>query len=208
MISTRLQVLCSLILLALHGAGCKSSTKIFSQSDPNVQLTQYTTFAWKLDDVPPIKNKKFDTELFQKNLAFLVNQTLEEKGYLTNVARPDAFLVYKLAVEDKEKVVQESTNNYYPYGMMPYSSMGFYNPWAFSPWANPWMFNNMGPSRTYKVKYEEESISVGIIDAQTDQMVWQGFMVIDVDNPAELAEKLPTLIKKLYKDYPAIQGAK
>jgi len=177
---------------------CKA--KVGSTIDKSVSFDQYQTFAWEINPVPPIKYTLYDTDIFQKNLLFFTTKILQKKGLTPSDKNPDMILKYRIIVEDKKKVVADNnlqnTNPYYyrgGYGFYPYPYGGYGGGYGGYP-----------SNTSYRVvKYKEGSLLIDVIDNKEKRLIWQGYIIEELDTPDALDKMLEGYLKRMFQKYPS-----
>ena len=111
-----------------------------------------------------------------------VSKQLELKG-LVGSNTPD------LIINVKANHKQVTDVQFYPYG--------------YFGWWNPWMF---GFGRTWTSSYNCGSLTIDIIDAKTQKLVWQGIGDgISVDSPKKKQKEIPQVVTEIMAKYPPVK---
>ena len=183
----------SIILFAGFGlllAGCTATAHI--EKDEAVNFSQYKTFAWldESEDSGSIKKNS----LQETNLRQAVNAELSKSNWNEEKKKPDVILKHDVLVE---KTTKESSNPVYSQGY----TRRYYNPYTrrfnFIFFPSQFMGYN---SNEYQTR--EGTLTITMIDAKTDRVVWQGWTTNEVSNKnltsKEIQDNSITVIRKTY----------
>jgi hypothetical protein len=186
-----------LLLLSLGiWLGSCTSSKIYTDKDPQSNLTQYHTFKFTDGDTQLKTNPLYSSSLLENSIHAQIAIELEKRGIVENVEKPDMLVAYHTYTEKKRSAV----NNYYP---MMYGGWG----WSFYPrgfFAFPYSFWN-GYSRSYE--YTEGTLIIDAIDAKTNQLVWRGSISNAIENPNNLHKKAIKAVELIFKKFPVQPGS-
>ena len=76
-------------------------------------------------------------------------------------------------------------------------------PYGYFGWWSPWMF---GFGRTWTSSYNRGSLTIDIIDAKTQKLVWQGIGDgISVDSPKKKQKEIPQVVTEIMAKYPPVK---
>ena len=182
----------SLFVFATVGlllAGCASTAHI--EKDESVNFGNYKTFTW-LDDSNDSGHAKM-SGLQKANLQKAVNTELEKANWKEDEKSPDIILKHDILVE---KSVKERSNPVYSRGF----TRRFYNPYTrrFSYIYYPSQF--MGyDNNEYETR--EGTLTITMIDAKTDKVIWQGWTTGEVDNKNLTSKEIQSGVKSIFKKF-------
>jgi len=177
-------------------AACGTSAHI--QKDDTYNFSGIRSYAWvngtqKTQGVAETHTKS--NSLLDQKVHAKVDEILQANGWALNNRNPDVLLVYDVDVQREERNVSD------PVYSMPMTRY-FYNPYArrYVPVYYPSQF--MGyDNRTQTVR--EGTLTLSMIDANTDKTVWQGWATTDVDgrrmSDKEIASSVKAIMKKIDK---------
>ncbi len=177
----------SLVALVL-AVGCSPSIKVASDYNPEADFNSLHTFAWL--PVPPARtgDPRADSSILAGRVRRATVADLKSKGYreVAPTAKPDFFVHYQAAVDDKVSV--RSTPNYYGY-----------HGWWGAPMA-------MGSSTTVH-QYEMGSLIIDIIDRERDDLIWRGsgqakLQKNDTRTSAERDKAMTEAVTEILKGFP------
>ena len=149
-------------------AGCASMAHI--EKDESVNFDKYKTFAW-VDDND--STKTFLNDIQVSNLQNAVNTQLKKANWQESKTKPDVILKHDVLVE---KAVKETRD--------PVYSRSYTRP-MYNPYTRRWVYvyypsQFLGyDNNAYETK--EGTITITMVDAKTDKVIWQGWTTEEVD---------------------------
>ncbi|WP_038030445.1 DUF4136 domain-containing protein [Thermonema rossianum] len=166
-----------------------SSSRITHSTDraPAVDFSQYQSFV--VVDYYRFRNDKYpvvNSELSRQRMARLITEALEGKGLLpaSEAAAAQLHVKFRMDLQTQQEFQQSFNNNW---GWTGWRSYPFY----------PATVN------TYQRQYEELTLVVDIVDAQSGRLLWQGWAFAEIDKKRK---KLPALqaaiVARLFAEYP------
>lgn len=175
-------------LLAMVLVSCSVSSGV--EVAKGVNFNNYKTFGWAITN-GVTKSGRSDNDIVDNNIKNAVGAELEAKGWVEADSHPDVLLDYNIMVE---KGVRTETDPVYPY---PYSGY-FYSPWRGRRgyFYNPYF---LAGYRTYNVPFTEGTLTVNMIDAKTNKLIWQGWAKGDVANRGITSQQAETDVKSIFK---------
>lgn len=173
-------------------AGCASVAHI--ERDESVNLNNYKSFAWvETKDTATDNEKSKVITLTEQTIRKAVNEELSKEGWKETKSRPDVLLSYDVLVENS---VKESSNPVYSRSQLRY----YFNPYTrrWSPIYYPSQF--LGYDRdAYQTK--EGTVTVTMMDAKTDKMIWQGWTTEEVNSKNLTGKELQNSIKSIFRKF-------
>jgi hypothetical protein len=135
-------------------AACASTPNTFSNKDPSVDFSQYRTYAF----MGKLSTDQENYESLVSNfLKVAVSQQMDRRG-LTYSDNPD--LRVNFYINSKEKIRSRSV-----------PTTGAYYGWR-DPFYDTW--GGYGGYETRVDQYTEGTLHIDVIDARTNQLVWEG----------------------------------
>jgi len=154
-----------LVTVAAVFYGC--STPAYVEKDSNVDLTNYKTYMW-------IDLKVSENDASSRATAFAdvsvhnsVNAELNKWGWQEVTDNPDVLVSYDVLVERNV----ETQND--PVYSQPYSRL-YYNPYTRR-WSSIYYPSQFLGYQQYQVPVKEATITINMMDAETDKKIWQGW---------------------------------
>ena len=173
MISKIWKTLSLSLVLAVHFAAC--SPKVYVQKDDAVNFENYRTFSWVKTE-----GQKGNNELQERKIRKAISAELVKAGWREDARRPDALLTYDVLIERDSREISD------PVYSQPFSRVLF-NPYTrrYTSIYYPSQFVGYSNSR---LQYLEGTLTISMVDAKTDKIVWQGWTT-DVVNTKRLSDK-------------------
>lgn len=180
---TRVRVLgfgvAGIVLVGL--AACASGPKIYTNENPSARFNAYQTYGFP---------KKLGTDsaeyssFLSQYLTTAVSRELDARGY-QRADNPD--LKVNFFVNTKEKIRATQTpaaGGYYGY------RRGYYGAW--------------GSYETRVDQFTEGTLTIDLVDAEADQLVWEGNAVGRVRDEARenLQARIDEVVSSIFADYP------
>lgn len=167
-------------------AGCVSSTHI--EKDNNTNFSKYKSFTWLHGD----QNKLSDhSDLVESKIREAVTKEFEKIGWKETKAKPDVILDYDLLVERSSKSEKE------PVYTQPYSRL-IYNPYTRR-WATIYYPSQFLGYESYEKVIKEGTITISMIDAKTDKVVWQGWTTGEVNGRNITHKEIQKAVASIFK---------
>lgn len=176
--------------LVLTGCSVTSHTETAKGAD----FSRYKTFAWANGNKQATKAN----DIVDDNIKSAVARQLEQKGWKEADGQPDILVDYTVAVQQSRK--RESDPVYsQPYTRYLYTRRGIYSMWY------PSML--MGYN-SYNVPFHEGELTINMIDAKTNKLVWQGWAEGEINRRQISSKEAEAQVKSIFKkfDYPAVRG--
>ena len=182
----------SILSLALGTAiaftSCNSTSHI--EVATGVNFNNYKTFEWANDNGVK-KSGRADNDIVDNNIKNSIKDELEKKGWQETDQESDVLLDYNVIVE---KGVKQETEPVYSY---PYSGY-YYSPWRgrMGYYLNPGFF---GAYHTYNVPIKVGTLTVNMLDAKTNKLIWQGWSKGDVTSRNVTTKEAESDVKSIFK---------
>lgn len=161
-------------------SSCASSYMANFDYDRSVNFRKYATYK-----VEPAKTDKDDpvlnSQLNQKRIEEAVVTEMKKRGYVRKDENADLVIKYRIDVENRQE-------------------MQSYNTWGYGWWGRP---NN-----TYTRNYREARLVINMVDAKTDQLVWQGWSSGEEKNSRKQDQEaaIYNMVNKILAQYPHKAG--
>ena len=176
--SRSLPTVCMVALLAL--AGCTPTMQVSAERDPNADLLAYRSYAWL---AAPPKDPQFSNataDLLDWRVRTAVDTEMRARGY-TRVApeAPDLWARYRIQIRETNV---ESFQDYYWYRLGGGSE---------------------SPQDTFVFGYEEATLIVELLDAQTQQLVWRASVAAPRSKESQ-PERIAQAVALMFDKYPIL----
>lgn len=203
----------ALIIPVLLAAGCIAPAHV--EKDDTADFTHYKTFAWvtsesndkkdhkndkkedKKDDKKENKdNKVRQNDLTDRQVQLAVNKELAKQGWKEDKNNPDVLISYDVLVE---RSTRESANPVYT---RPYSRI-FYNPYLrrYGTIYYPSTFLGYDDNA---VSVREGTLTVTMVDARTDQTVWQGWTTGEVSSRHLTQKEIQNSVRSIFRKFEVV----
>ena len=182
----------SLVVFAGFGlllSGCASTA--FIEKDDSVNFNSYKTFSWLNENEDAAGIKK--NSLQEKNLKNSIQLALSKANWTEVKTNPDIILKHDVLVE---KTVRENSNPVYSQSF----TRRFFNPYTrrFSYIYYPSQF--MGYNNN-QYQTREGTLTITMIDAKTDKVVWQGWTTEEVNNKNLTSKEIEESVKNIFRKF-------
>lgn len=187
-----LKLLSAVTLSGLLLAGCASVAHV--EKDDSVNFSTYHTYTWV--DAKESKNDSAKTkvsDLTERKIKDAVNAELAKTGWRESKHKPDVLISYDVVVD---RGVKEDTDPVYS---MPFTRY-IYNPYNRR-WISiyyPSQF--MGYDRNQR-SVKEGTVTISVIDAQTEKTVWQGWTTDEVNSKNLTSKEIQSAVKSIFRKF-------
>ena len=174
--SKRLLILLSLLVI---GLGC-STISVSYDYDTKADFTSLKTF-----DFMPVPVQSNINTLNVKRFQDAVRNQLESKGYTQTPDNPDFQIAMHLSKKEKTQVIDWGYN---------YTLHG-------RPFTGP----NDGTRRIDVHEYEEGTLILDFVDAQSKELSWKGVAkaeILHYTNPEKRKKRINEAVQKILKNFP------
>ena len=178
-----------LLIAAIVLAGC--GVQSYVEKDPSVDLKNYKTFAWINEKGANQENGKPYKDFKETYLMDLVTKELERNGWQKVKSNADVLIDYDIMIENDTRRESESV---YSRPTVRY----FYNPYTGR------VNSYYSPSRylgenSYTVPYKSGTITINIVDNDSDKLVWQGWAETEVTSKTISRDDMEKIVKSIFK---------
>ena len=176
-------------LAAFLVASCNVTSH--TEASAGVDFSKYKTFAWA-NAGDNGKATRGDNDIVDNNIKNSISEELERKGWREVDKQPDVLLDYTVAV--KKGVTRETEPIYnapfptYLYG----PRRGIYSIWYPS---------TLIGYRTHNIPFHEGELTVNILDAKSNKLIWQGWATGEIDNKNLTSKEATAEVKSIFKKF-------
>jgi hypothetical protein len=171
-------------------------TTAMVQKDNNVDIRKFRTYAWiDASTRDTLTHSSKTNDLMDRKIKESVDRNLMEVGWKQTKKNPDVLLTYDLDVEKEQRKLRTPM----------YSDPGYR--YVYSPYGRRWVpifypSELMGYRNTTET-VQEHTLTLSLIDTDTDKTVWQGWTTVD-NNTRRMSDKeidnnVRAIVKKLDK---------
>ena len=173
-------------------AGCASTAHV--EKDDTVNLKDYKTFAWLDKDGEGSHDKNRKDDLAEVKIKEAVNNELAKSAGWKEVKHsPDVILTYDVLVERGSK---ESSSPVYS---RPFSRL-YYNPYSRRYVTVYYPSQFIGYEREERAT-REGTVTISMIDAKTDKVVWQGWTTDEVNSKNLTSREIQYAVRSIFKKF-------
>ncbi|HTF27260.1 MAG TPA: DUF4136 domain-containing protein [Flavitalea sp.] len=178
--------LATITALILSGCGTASHVEVAQ----GINFNNYKTFGWANDNGMK-KSGRADNDIIDNNIKNSVSTQLEKKRWQETDQKPDVLLDYNVTVH---KGVKRESEPVYSY---PYTGY-FYSPWRhrMAYYYNPGFFRGY---HSYNVPFKEGTLTVNMIDANNNKLIWQGCATGDITSRSITSKEAQTDVKSIFR---------
>lgn len=178
-----------IVIAAVVLAGC--GVQAYVEKDPAVDLKNYKTFAWINDKGTKNENGKPYKDFNETYMMDLVTKELERNGWQKAKSNPDILIDYDIMIENETRresdaVYSRPTVRYF-YNRYTGRINSFYYPSRY-----------LGEN-SYTVPYKSGTITINIVDNESDKLVWQGWAETEVTRKNISREDMEKIVKSIFK---------
>ena len=166
---------------------CGTSAHI--EKDETANFKNYKTYTW----IDKENKDKVRNEIAAQNLKSFVNDELQKNGFREVKNNPDLLLSYDLLVE---KSVKEQSDPVYS---RPYSRV-YYNPYTRRYGTIYYPSQFLGYD-SYSTPVKEGTVSISMVDANTDKTVWQGWKTDELNSNQFSSKEVQKNVRSIFKKF-------
>ena len=151
-------------------------------------FSQYRTYSW-LPPVDSLSKNYLNNDIAKSNILHAANQELAALGMQYAKDNPDILFRYITIVNNKSRMVYSPS---YGWG-------------GWGPWGMGWGWGMGYGGYSYPVgheKYRYAHLIIEAVDRRTNSVVWQARGSSEVKSPERTINKLPEIVKGIFKQYP------
>lgn len=160
------------------------------EKDQSVNFNNYKTFAWLHGDKGKLENQ---SDLIESKVREDVTAELQKTGWRQVKTKPDLILDYDLLVERTSKERSDAVYS------QPYSRLIF-NPYTRR-YATIYYPSQFLGYESYEQLIKEGTITITMIDAKTDKVVWQGWTTEEVNNRNLTSREIQNAVRSIFKKF-------
>lgn len=161
------------------------------EKDNTVNFSQYKTFDWV--DAQKDSTTQRISDITEQNIRSAVNTELAKKGWRENKNNPDVLLTYDVSVET---AVREQSNPVYTRSYTRY----YYNPYTRR-WNSIYYPSQFAGYEHQRYQIREGTITISIVDTQTDKTVWQGWTTDALNSRNLTNREIQKFVKSIFRKF-------
>jgi hypothetical protein len=158
------------------------------EKDENANFSKYKSFAWLHGDDRKMDNQ---SDLVETKIRNAVTNEFEKIGWKQVKNKPDVLLDYDLLVDRTTKEQKE------PVYSQPYSRL-IYNPYTRR-YATIYYPSQFLGYESYEKVIKEGTITITMLDAKTDKVVWQGWTTGEINGHNLTSKEIQKAVASIFK---------
>lgn len=173
--------------------GCASVAHV--EKDDSVNFSKYKTYAWveTTEEQKADSTKTKPSQLALQNIHNAVSRELAKAGWREVKNNPDLLLSSDVLVE---KSMKEQNDPVYT---QPYTRV-FYNPYTRRYASIYYPSEFLGYDRN-QYTVPEATVTITMLDAKTDKMVWQGWTTDEVNSKNLTSKEIQNTVKSIFRKF-------
>jgi hypothetical protein len=184
-----LSILTLAIATSFAFTSCSPTTHV--EVAQGVNFSNYKTFGWADDSLN--KSDRSNNDIVDNNIKNSIAAELEKKGWQESDQRPDVLVDYNVVVEKKVSRVSDPVYSY-PYTGYYFNSWGHRRGYYY----NPGFFRSY---YTYNVPFKVGTLTVNMLDAKANKLIWQGSAQGDVSSKNVTTQEAKTDVKSIFNKF-------
>ena len=177
------------VISAFWFTSCSVSTHV--ETAAGVNFNNYKTFGWVTSNGEKTGDRA-DNDVVDNNIKNDISKQLENKGWKETNQNPDVELDYNVIVQKKISHVTEPVYNY------PYTH--YYYGWRHRMGYIYYPYDLMG-YHTYNVPFRQGTLTVNMLDAKTNKLIWQGSAKADVNSKNVTTQEMQHDVTSIFKKF-------
>ena len=171
---------------------CSCSTPAYVEKDTGTNLSDYQTYMWV--DVQASENDVSSraTSFADISVHNSVNEELQRWGWREVNENPDVLVGYDVLVERNVETQSDAVYS------QPYSRL-YYNRYTRR-WSTIYYPSQFLGYQQYQVPVREATISITMMDADTDKKIWQGWTTERLGNSGITDLNVKKSIRNIFKE--------
>lgn len=178
-----LSIITAPIVAVFLFAGCASTARV--EKDETVDFSKIKSYKW-VDEQPK--------DLLVRNLHAAVDAKLEEADWTVDNQSPDVLLMHEMQVD--KKLEERNT----PVYSQSYTRR-YYNPYR-KQWVSVYYPSRLVGYDNDQYQVNEGTITLTMIDAKTDKVIWQAWNTDEVDTKKVTSKEIQSAVKSIFKKFP------
>jgi hypothetical protein len=174
-------------------ASCSPSAHI--EKDDTTDFSRFKTYAWVEKDDKG-KPSTGPSSLIEQKIKQAVNQELAKTaGWKETNKNPDVLLSYDVLVE---RSVKNQSDPVYSRSF----TRTYYNPYSRR-FVNVWYPSQFMGYDNYDVPVREGTVTISMIDADSDKTIWQGWSTSEIDSRKMSSKEIQSSVKAILRKFNA-----
>lgn len=160
---------------------------------PDVSLSKYKTYSWVDARAAKTENGSSPADFAKLSVQNEVNEQMQKKGWRLVNNNPDVLLSYDVLVE---RSVERQNDPVYSQPFVRY----YYNPY-FRRWGTIYYPSRFVGYDSYNVPVREATLTLSMMDANSDKKVWQGWTTQQVNSRLMSKSEIRSGVRSIFKKF-------
>jgi hypothetical protein len=180
-----------LALPLLFLGACKSP--VYVQKDDSANLNNYHSYMWVDTRANENDNSKRRAAYADISVRNAVNRELNKAGWREVSSDPDVLVSYDVLIERSSQQRQD------PVYSQPFSRM-YFNPYTRR-WSTIYYPSQFMGYDTYEEPVREGTITISMLDARTDKLVWQAWTTENMENSRLTTDEISKSVRNIFNKF-------
>jgi hypothetical protein len=182
-------------MIAVFVLSC--SSRVYVQKDESASLAKYKTYMW-VDTRASEQDTKHTTAFAKQAIHNAADAELAKDGWHEVTQNPDVLISYDILVE---RTTQQQSSPVYT---RPFTRL-YYNPY-FHRWGTIYYPSQFAGYTDYEVPVREGTITITMMDANSDKTVWQAWTTDEMNGRKLTNEELTRDVRNIFKKFDVAKG--
>ncbi len=182
-------------MITIATYGCAATAHV--EKDASVNFRNYKTYSWVSEKEKSLKDRNSNS-LIDQQVRSAVAKELQKNGWVETKADPQVLIDYNIMVENS---VRENSNPVYS---MPFTRY-FYNPVTRRINSFYYPSQMLGFDRN-EIPFKEGTITIHMIDKNTDKLIWQGWASTEVNSRNLTGKEVSSGVRSILKKFNPSEG--
>lgn len=166
------------------------SSPVYVQKDSTINLSNYKTYTWIETQANQKENIKRPAQYADVSVRNATNEELKKAGYREVSDNADLLVSYDVLIE---RTIAQRSDPVYSQSF----SRFYYNP-RFRRWGSIYFPPQFLGYQNYDVPIKEGTITISLIDANTDKIVWQAWTTKQLNYSRLTNDEITTSVKNIF----------
>jgi hypothetical protein len=187
----RIQFAPAIIISSFLFVGC--SSPVYVQKDDSVNLSSYHTYMWVTTAKSENDNSKRANEYADISIRNAVNAELNKTAWKETDTDPDVLISYDILVE---RTTEQRSDPVYSQSF----TRTYYNPYR-KRWATIYYPSQFLGYDVYNTPVKEGTVTITMMDANTDKNIWQGWTTEQLDNSRITDDEIAQSVRNIFRKF-------
>jgi len=171
------------------------SSPVYIQKDDSISMSNYHTYMWVDTRANQDDNSARATAYADISIRNAVNQKLNAEGWREVSSNPDLFISYDILVQRANEQRSDAVYS------QPFTRV-YYNPFRRS-WGTIYYPSQFLGYQYYQVPVKEGTVTVTMMDANSDKIVWQGWTTENLNYSRITDDEISRSVRHIFRKFDA-----